>query len=125
MDGIFAVTIKRRLVVELHRETDIERGIDELAGRGLRLPDGERLHLGNLARKPVESVDEPLTFGGVAGIFQPDQADVRELPFRRRLGRGGVDREECQRDESDGREKKSRDEMRFRFHKVTHHRATH
>ena len=41
MDGIFAVAIERSLVVELHRKTNIDRGIDELAGRGVRLPDRE------------------------------------------------------------------------------------
>jgi hypothetical protein len=47
----------------------------------------------------VERVDEPLTFCGVAGIFQSDEADVHELSFPSRLRSRGSDREEGQREE--------------------------
>lgn len=80
MYGVLVVTLHRRLVRELHRYADVERSVHVRTRRGQRLTDREKFHFGYLARERVRRRNDSLAMLCIARFFQPDEADVVNLP---------------------------------------------
>ena len=94
MDGVFRVAVQGGLIFKVHDEADIKGGVHERAAFGNGLADGECFYFGDLFGEAVRGGDELLAVGGMAGVFQPDEADVVEFSGGGRFGRGGAAGEE-------------------------------
>ncbi len=92
--GVFRVAVHGGLIVEVHDEADIKGGVHERVAFGDGLTDRERFHFGDLFGEAMRGTDELLAVGGIAGVFQPNEADVVEFSGGSRFGCGGAAREE-------------------------------